>query len=105
MKQLDWKSLSCGERVSALSRPAARCDEQQVSAVRAIVDDIVANGWDALASYCRKFDRVLPRPVATAPLARQAWDALSADQRSALELTVQNIRSFHSAANPDDVWC
>lgn len=105
MKQLDWKSLSPGERAEALARPDARLDERQAEAVRAIVDDIKANGWDALSGYCRRFDRALPRRVATAPLARRAWDGLSAGQRSALELTVQNVRAFHSAASPGDIWC
>ncbi|MDV3257668.1 MAG: histidinol dehydrogenase [Sphingomonas sp.] len=104
MKQLDWNSLSAGERLSALARPTARCDEQQAETVRAIVDDIRANGWDALAAYCQKFDGALPRRIATAPLARQAFESLSAGQRSALELMVRNIRSFHSAAVPGDVW-
>ncbi len=73
--------------------------------MRDIVDCIRSNGWDALVRYCQQFDRAPPRRVPTAILADQAFDGLSAGQRSALELTVQNIRAFHSAATPTDVWC
>jgi histidinol dehydrogenase len=54
---------------AALRRPAGREDPALLDAVRAIVADIRARGWDALAEQALRIDGAAPELVAVAPFA------------------------------------
>jgi len=79
---------------------------QRVDApVRAIIDDVIANGDEALLRYTRKFDRF---DVTTATLRvteaeiDKAVSAVPAETIKALELAARRIEAFHARHLPRD---
>ena len=102
MQRLNWNELDREDRRKALARPDARAGEELVAAVRAIVDDVRARGWDALVEQSLRIDKQEPREVETAPLAEQARKALTGDQLAAIELARENVERFHRAMVPAD---
>lgn len=102
MQRLVWNELDREDRRAALARPVARASEALVGAVRAIVDDVRARGWDALVEQAMRIDGQEPREVEVAPLAEQARRSLDAEQLSAIELARDNVQRFHEAMVPAD---
>ncbi len=86
---------------------ASRENEADVSAVvAAIVADIRARGFAALADYTKKFDRfeVAEKSVAiTAAEVDAAEAACDADALAALDLAAARIRAFHEKQRPEDL--
>ena len=104
MKRYVWNRLGPEERLAALSRPVQRDDEALLATVRAIVDDVAARGWDAVAEHGERLDGEVPRLVPTAKLAEKARASLSAEQIAALELAARNIGAFHAGSLPQEHW-
>ena len=102
MQRIVWNELDRVGRRAALARPVARAGEELVQAVRAIVDDVRARGWDALVEQAVRIDGQEPREVDTAPLADQARGALTSEQLAAIELARENVARFHEAVVPAD---
>lgn len=100
MRTLVWNDLSEPERVATLARPQDRSDPALQSAVRAIVDDVRANGWPALAAHAQRLDGEEPRLVPVATAAAQARAILSPEQLAAIELAHRNITAFHQNSLP-----
>ena len=100
MKTLDWNALSASERTEALSRPAGRSGPALQAAVRAIVDDIRAHGWDALCAQAERLDGEAPRRVPVAGAAAEARAMLSAGQVDAMALAARNIAAFQAGSVP-----
>ena len=73
--------------------------------VRAILEDVRANGDRALTSYTRRFDRFDPGtkglqiPLAEA---RKAFETIADDTRQALEFARDRIRAHHRKQKPED---
>lgn len=66
--------------------------------VRAIVEDVKANGDDALRKYSLMFDKVeLDRFEVDAQLMKEAYDRTDAEFRDVLDEASSNIREYHSA--------
>ena len=91
------------ERFSAtdragLARPAGRDDAILLAAVRAIVDDVRARGWDALVEHSLRLDDAAPERIAVAPYAEEARRTLPADAIAAMSLARRNIEN--STARP-----
>jgi histidinol dehydrogenase len=103
VKTLRWNELGEAARRTALARPEQRVDPVLQSAVRAIVEDVRAGGWDALCDIARRIDGDEPRQVEVAPLAAEARRVLSREQVEAIELAARNIRAFHEASRPSDI--
>jgi histidinol dehydrogenase len=100
VKRLRWKELSEAEREAALARPEQRRDPALQAAVRAIVDDVRARGWDAVAEHAERLDGEAPRLVPVAPIAAEARRTLSSEQVAAIELAYRNIVAFHEGSLP-----
>ena len=96
MKRYFWKSLSKAERRAALDRPARDDVTRVLDSVRAIVDDVRANGDEAVARWTQKFDAYFG-PIA--PVDASAFDAaeqsLGRDLLEALDAAIANVTAFH----------
>lgn len=103
MRTLVWSDLDAGGRAAALARPAARRDAAMHEAVRGIVADIAARGWDALCEHAVRIDKAAPERVPVAVAAEEARRRLTTEQLRAMQLAVANIEAFHAAARPADV--
>ena len=103
MERIDWANASDARRRSALARPRGRDDTAMLDAVRAIVDDVRARGWEGLVAQARAIDGAVPVQIAVAPFAAAARASLPAATQEAMALAAANIRAFHAATRPNDV--
>lgn len=99
---LNWASLSATERGAALRRPAQADADALHQRVGAIIKDVRARGDEAVLEYTRRFDGVSLQSleVDTAEFAA-AERALNAEQRTALDRAISNVRRFHEAQLSD----
>lgn len=99
---LNWASLSATERGAALRRPAQVDADALHQRVSAIIKDVRARGDEAVLEYTRRFDGVSLQSleVDTAEFAA-AERALNAEQRTALDRAISNVRRFHEAQLSD----
>ena len=88
---------------AALRRPGGRDDPALLDAVRAIVDDVRARGWQALVEQAVRIDGATPELVAVAPFAERGRRSLPSEAVAAMELALRNIETFHRATRPRDV--
>ena len=88
---------------AALKRPGGRDDPALLDAVRAIVDDVRARGWDALAEQALRLDGAVPERIAVAPFAAEARRVLAAEAITAMTIARRNIENFHRQTRPRDV--
>lgn len=102
MRTASWNRLGAAGRRDALARPAQRSDPVLQAAVRAIVDDVRARGWDGLCAQALRLDGAAPRLVAVRPAADEARRRLAPDEVEAIALAAANIRDFHEASLPAD---
>ncbi|WP_161815325.1 histidinol dehydrogenase [Steroidobacter agaridevorans] len=103
MSLLEWSSLSADERRAALRRPAQADTDGLHRRVREIIDEVRARGDQALLDFTERFDGVKLKSLEVdAAEFAAAEQALSADQRAALERAIGNVRRFHEAqlSNP-----
>ncbi len=101
IERFEWSDATSRER--ALARPAARADAALIDAVRTIVADVRAEGWDALVRHAVRIDGVAPVPVAVGPFADQARRTFPSATLDAFMLAVCNIEAFHRATKPQDI--
>jgi len=88
---------------AALRRPGGRDDPALLDAVRGIVDDVRARGWQALVEQAVRIDGATPELVAVAPFAERGRRSLPSEAVAAMELALRNIETFHRATRPRDV--
>jgi histidinol dehydrogenase len=100
VKRLDWPLLTAEARKAALARPEQRRDPALQAAVRAIVEDVRARGWEAVIKQAERIDGAAPALVPVAPLAEEARRALSTEQLRAINLAHKNITAFHKGSVP-----
>ena len=78
-----------------------------IEKVRPIVEAVAAEGDEALARFAREFDR---SPVEADAIAATradfdaAFDAVDKEMIAVLELAVDNVRRFHEAQMPEELW-
>ena len=98
IRRLSTADADFDRQLDALLAWDAAADAQVQQTVAAIVADIRARGDAALLEYTTRFDRWTPRSAAEleVPRARleQAWAAIPADQREALERAAGRIRAY-----------
>ena len=93
------------EKFEALVSARRESDNDVTRDVAAIIADVRARGDDAIADYCRKFDRVdindagwlIPREECAAARA-----GLSPELAAALETAAARIQAFHRSQRPQD---
>jgi histidinol dehydrogenase len=89
------------ERRAALFDRDAGIDEIR-DAVADIVGGVREDGDSALREYTREFDGVTVEDIDATAAAADAYDAVGAAEREAVEAAAENIRSFHEAQVPED---
>lgn len=94
----DWASLSKPEQRAALRRPAQADADTLHRRVAEIIKDVRARGDAALLDYTRRFDGAALQSIEVdaAELAA-AGRTLNAEQRTALDRAIGNVRRFHEA--------
>lgn len=95
---LDWSALTPEAKRDALRRPAQQDAETLYARVREIIRDVRSRGEAAVLEYTRRFDcpslsdlRVTEEEFAAAD------QALTTEQRAAIERAIGNVRLFHEA--------
>src|SRR3954454_13632866 len=75
--------------------------------VRPIIEAVRLEGDAALARFARDFDKseVDPGAIAATPADfDEAFAAIEPDVLAAIEFAVGNIRAFHEAQKPEEMW-
>ncbi|MDQ3075098.1 MAG: histidinol dehydrogenase, partial [Pseudomonadota bacterium] len=101
IERFDWSDEA--SRGAALARPRGREDRALTDAVRDIVADVRAKGWDALVAQSLRIDGAPPARVAVAPFADEARRTLPQTAQRAMALAKRNIENFHRQTRPRDV--
>ena len=100
IERFDWSDKA--SRDAALARPRGRDNAALLDAVRDIVDDVRARGWDAVVEQATRIDGVAPKRIAVASFADRARAELPADAIAAMALAAHNIETFHKQTRPVD---
>ncbi len=104
MKRYSWTELSQDQKRAALARPMGLSDASITDSVRNIMAQVKAGGDKAVFEFTAKFDGANVESLQAEPSAlKAAWDALPADEKSAIDIACKNIRTFHEAQMPADI--
>lgn len=99
IKQLSANSESFDTELNSLLAWDAVSDARVVSAVDEIIAAVQSRGDAAVIDYCRRFDGLSVDTMAELELSplqlQQAYEAITDEQRSALELAAERIRRYH----------
>src|SRR5690606_28412846 len=92
LRQYVWRELSEERRAEILRRPALADDARVAERVAAIIAQVRRGGDAALAELCESLDGVRLTSFEVAPAEHDAAaDALTAEQRAAIETAARNI--------------
>ena len=106
IKFYELARLSTDERAALLTRSEADLGSF-IERVRPIIDAVRDEGDTALARFARDFDKspVDPTAIAATPADfDRAFDQVDAKVIEAIEYAVDNIRRFHEAQMPEEMW-
>jgi len=99
-----WQQLSEQEKQQVLQRPVMSNKQDLSLAVSALIEQVKAQGDQALISLTEKFDGIKLDQVA---LSQQQFDAsislLNEETKQAIELAYNNIVKFHQAQVSEDI--
>ena len=90
-------------RVAALTRPRGRAQPAMLGSVRTMLDEIRAEGWDALVRFALEIDGVAPKQVRVAPFASIARQEFSIEAQAAMRLAAEQIRTFQEQTMPKTI--
>ena len=98
MKTIHLGAASDAEVHAALKRPSQKSPDAILNIVRPIIDNVRANGDQALLSYTHQFEKAtsLTSPVLRAPFPPSLM-MLSPETQSAIDVSFANIFKFHDA--------
>jgi histidinol dehydrogenase len=99
--RFDWRDPAV--RAAAIARPRGRADPAMLASVRRMLDDIRADGWDALVRYASAIDGAAPERLGVASFAAAARLALPSEAQAAMRLAAGQIRTFHEQTMPQPV--
>ena len=101
---LEWRSLTAAQRQESLQRPAMHLDDNMRQAVSRIIDAVRKRGDAAVAELTLSLDRA---EMADARVSTAEFDAaeseLSTDQTAAIDVAIDNVRTFHAAQLPEKI--
>lgn len=106
VKLYELAKLSPDERAALLSRSEADLGPF-IEGVRPIIDAVREEGDTALARFARDFDKSPVDPAAIAATPHdfdRAFEAVDPEVIEAIEFAVDNIRRFHQAQMPEEMW-
>ena len=90
-------------RAAAIARPRGRGDPALLASVRTMLDEIRAEGWDALVRHASAIDGAAPERLRVAPFAAIARLELPSEAQAAMRLAGDHIRTFHEQTMPKPV--
>ncbi|OBA02587.1 histidinol dehydrogenase [Bacillus subtilis] len=89
------KTISGAERLS-LKRSIDAGTEEQRKTVRSIIDDVKANGDQAVRSYTARFDGIqVDSPLVTKEEIEEAYTLLDSQLLQVIRQAIENIREYH----------
>ncbi|MFP7322370.1 histidinol dehydrogenase [Bacillus spizizenii] len=89
------KTISGAERLS-LKRSIDAGTEEQRKAVRSIIEDVKANGDQAVRSYTARFDGIeIDSPLVTKEEIEEAYTLLDSQLLQVIRQAIENIREYH----------
>ncbi|MEE4358162.1 MAG: histidinol dehydrogenase [Desulfococcaceae bacterium] len=102
----DLAKLTAEEKSRLLRRSETDIENFQ-EVVRPVIRDVQQKGDSALVDYCRKFDKVemdISALKVSEEEFRKAGENLEPDIKEVIEKSAKNIRKFHEAQMPDEMW-
>ncbi len=102
----DLAKLTAEEKSRLLRRSETDIENFQ-EVVRPVIRDVQQKGDSALVDYCRKFDKVemdISALKVSEEEFRKAGENLEPDIKEVIEKSAKNIRKFHKAQMPDEMW-
>lgn len=85
-----------GKHIKGVERPSLECPPEATESVSEIVAAVRRDGDDAIRELTEKFDDVSRESIrVTDGEVAEAREALSADDREAIDSTIANVREFH----------
>ncbi len=95
---VDWTRLGPAERAAALLRPAVRADRSIMKTVTGLIDEVRADGDEAVLRLTERFDGVRPTSLRVEPAEIEtARQALPTAAIEAIRTAVVNVERFHAA--------
>ncbi len=99
-----WAELSDVERRTLLQRPAVADDNAIRASAQSIIDEVRTSGDAALARLTLEYDQAtIAKLQVTAREIVEAEAQLTAEQVTAIDLAIANVRRFHEAQVAPDI--
>jgi histidinol dehydrogenase len=103
LRRLDLRGTGTDDLRRRLPRPAAQT-EPPIDEVRAVLDDVRADGDAALRRFAERFDGVVLDDLRVPPVeVAAALDEIPTDLRDAIEAAHANIAAYHAAQRGGEV--
>lgn len=97
-----WSDCNADEQKALLTRPAIAASDNIENAVRQIIEQVKADGDNALIELSQRFDKTTISTIrVSSDAVEQAEARLSDDIKVAMKTAIGNIRRFHEAQNPE----
>ncbi|MEQ4691721.1 histidinol dehydrogenase [Providencia manganoxydans] len=97
-----WSDCNADEQKALLTRPAIAASGNIENAVRQIIEQVKADGDNALVELSQRFDKTTISTIHVSNDAvEQAEARLSDDIKIAMKTAIGNIRRFHEAQKPE----
>ena len=105
MNLFELKTMSPEDKRKIMRRAETDISEYMQTA-REIALDVKENGDKAVLSYTKKFDKVeLKNGMRVSQEEIEAgYERLDKETREAIEYAASNIRTFHEAQMPEEIW-
>ncbi|MCE7930824.1 MAG: histidinol dehydrogenase [Xanthomonadales bacterium PRO6] len=104
LKRLNWRALDEGARAAALARPPATRSGELLAAVARIVEQVRADGDEALRALTRRHDGCeLGEFAVSAEEFAAAEGALDAELKRAIDDSRRRIERFHRETRPQPI--
>ena len=102
---IDWQTISAQQKIDALARPAIADNALLSTQVSNILSQVQKQGDKALFSLTEQFDGIaLSTLSVTAEQVKQARKALTDKRLKAINTAYGQIKRFHSAQTPEDIY-
>lgn len=97
-----WSDCNADEQKALLTRPAIAASGNIENAVRQIIEQVKADGDNALIELSQRFDKTTISTIrVSSDAVEQAEARLSDDIKVAMKTAIGNIRRFHEAQKPE----
>ena len=104
-QMINWQETSEQQKVDALARPAIADNALLSTQVANILSQVKKLGDKSLFALTEQFDGIALKTLAvTAEQVKQAKLALTEKRLKAINTAYTQIKSFHSAQTPEDIF-